>query len=144
MKKMGVEYMYRRRYIWVDPADLTFHWCVISLKLFLTLKFLCRSKIPDRSSPHKRIKVTDISHVRVVPPFRKIFFQSTTSEGLMWTIELTGDIKIDIMVIDSILLSNRASLSCNDMLQMENLEESNDWIKVLNLACGSRSKSNQQ
>lgn len=40
---MGEEFFFKKRFVWMDPSDRSFHW----------------SRTDDRSVAHKRIRLTD-------------------------------------------------------------------------------------
>lgn len=84
LKKFGKDSFFKKRFIWIDISDNTFHWC----------------KVQDRSGPHKRIKFIDVVGLRTGPPEISSFLEGYHQPELCWSIDFVGGKSIDIKMTD--------------------------------------------
>mmetsp|Transcript_4995 Transcript_4995/g.7632 ORF Transcript_4995/g.7632 Transcript_4995/m.7632 type:complete len:178 (+) Transcript_4995:34-567(+) len=83
LKKFSDELFFKKRYVWIDLTDNTVHWC----------------KVPDRSSPHKRIKLSELSSVVIGPPARSSFLDGRHPSELCFTMDFKNGRSIDFKML---------------------------------------------
>ncbi len=108
LKKLGQDSFYKKRWLWIDTSDQSFHWC----------------KVQDRSIPHKRIQIHHLTSVRIGHPSYSSYFESKSDPELCWSMELSNGVIIDIQA------SHFMSLFLIMIYQMNDQSKVRDWVRV--------------
>jgi hypothetical protein len=111
LKKMGDDSFFKKRFIWIDLSDNTFHWC----------------KVQDRSSPHKLMKLSKVTECRIGPPTYSSFLDGRHQAELCWSLECDSGRVIDIKVRRIPLASLLTSL----LSQMTDAAKVVEWVRVV-------------
>jgi hypothetical protein len=112
---MGDDSFFKKRFIWIDISDNTFHWC----------------KVQDRSSPHKLLKMSRVMRCQTGPPIYSSFLEGHHSPELCWSLECESGRTIDIKVSQSLRSMTLANVLSLMLCQMTDAGKVQEWVHVI-------------
>jgi hypothetical protein len=112
---MGDDSFFKKRFVWIDISDNTFHWC----------------KVQDRSSPHKLLKMSRVVSCRTGPPLYSSFLEGRHATELCWSLECESGRTIDIKVSKRAIARPAFSPHLSSSLQMADAGKVAEWVHVV-------------